>query len=157
MRVWRNWQFWAERLLRRKQRQLKRRSGRQVKGDIIAASDVGHRKSHAERGCLKEIKYAGVAELADALALGASVTDVQVQVLSPAPYRVFIRDLTLWILDFSIWYGFMLGGRFSPAPFVMPFSARLNTWSRHLFGYLRRYSVCEILRVFPRTRQSGNR
>ena len=85
MRVWRNWQFWAERLLRRKQRQLKRRSGRQVKGDIIAASDVGHRKSHAERGCLKEIKYAGVAELADALALGASVTDVQVQVLSPAP------------------------------------------------------------------------
>ena len=31
--------------------------------------------------------YAGVAELADALALGASVTDVQVQVLSPAPNK----------------------------------------------------------------------
>ncbi len=30
-------------------------------------------------------KYAGVAELADALDLGSSVSDVQVQVLSPAP------------------------------------------------------------------------
>ena len=30
-------------------------------------------------------KYAGVAELADALDLGSSVPDVQVQVLSPAP------------------------------------------------------------------------
>ena len=30
-------------------------------------------------------KYAGVAELADALDLGSSVTHVQVQVLSPAP------------------------------------------------------------------------
>ena len=30
-------------------------------------------------------KYAGVAELADALDLGSSVFDVQVQVLSPAP------------------------------------------------------------------------
>ena len=35
-----------------------------------------------------------MAELADALALGASVTDVQVQVLSPAPYRVFITKLS---------------------------------------------------------------
>ena len=33
----------------------------------------------------QKTKYAGVAELADALALGASVTDVQVQVLSPVP------------------------------------------------------------------------
>ena len=61
---------------------------------------VGHRKSHAERGCFEcnlflkvYFKYAGVAELADALALGASVTDVQVQVLSPAPYRVFLTNL----------------------------------------------------------------
>ena len=31
-------------------------------------------------------RYAGVAELADALDLGSSVTDVGVQVLSPAPF-----------------------------------------------------------------------
>ena len=37
--------------------------------------------------------YAGVAELADALDLGSSGTPVQVQVLSPAPYRVFLQDL----------------------------------------------------------------
>ena len=37
-----------------------------------------------------KIKYAGVAELADALALGASVTDVQVQVLSPAPEKTLV-------------------------------------------------------------------
>ena len=40
-------------------------------------------------------KYAGVAELADALVLGTSVNDVQVQVLSPAPYRVFITCMKL--------------------------------------------------------------
>ena len=33
----------------------------------------------------KQLYYAGVAELADALDLGSSVFDVQVQVLSPAP------------------------------------------------------------------------
>ena len=38
-------------------------------------------------------KYADVAELADALDLGSSVYDVQVQVLSSAPYRVFLQDL----------------------------------------------------------------
>ncbi len=32
-----------------------------------------------------QTEYAGVAELADALDLGSSVTHVQVQVLSPAP------------------------------------------------------------------------
>ena len=36
-------------------------------------------------GFEQQFTYAGVAELADALALGASVSDVQVQVLSPAP------------------------------------------------------------------------
>ena len=45
-------------------------------------------------GFEQQFTYAGVAELADALALGASVSDVQVQVLSPAPYRVFITDLS---------------------------------------------------------------
>ena len=40
-------------------------------------------------GCTpnNKIKYAGVAELADALDLGSSVTHVQVQVLSPAPNK----------------------------------------------------------------------
>lgn len=58
---------------------------------------------------------------------------------------------------FFILIWFYVESRFSPAPFVMPFSARLNTWSRHLFGYLRRYSVCEILRVSPHTLQSDNK
>ena len=54
----------------------------------------------AQRGCLYKIKYAGVAELADALALGASVTDVQVQVLSPAPYWNASIDTILAFLFF---------------------------------------------------------
>ena len=54
---------------------------------------MGVTKTRVARLPIK-IKYAGVAELADALALGASVTDVQVQVLSPAPYRVFITNLS---------------------------------------------------------------
>ena len=37
------------------------------------------------------VAYADVAELADALDLGSSVPDVQVQVLSSAPKRVFSR------------------------------------------------------------------
>ena len=48
--------------------------------------------------------YAGVAELADALALGASVTDVQVQVLSPAP-KILIRkngDFYLLLITSSL-------------------------------------------------------
>ena len=40
-------------------------------------------------------KYAGVAELADALDLGSSGNTVQVQVLSPAPVRVAVTDLLL--------------------------------------------------------------
>ena len=44
---------------------------------------------------MRQIKYAGMAELADALDSGSSeVTFVQVQVLLPAPYRVFITDLS---------------------------------------------------------------
>ena len=40
--------------------------------------------------------FAGMAELADALDSGFSEGNfVKVQVLLPAPYRVFIRDLTL--------------------------------------------------------------
>ena len=40
--------------------------------------------------------FAGMAELADALDSGSSEGNfVKVQVLLPAPYRVFIRDLTL--------------------------------------------------------------
>ena len=34
-----------------------------------------------------QVKYAGVAELADALDLGSSVSDMQVRPLSPAPKR----------------------------------------------------------------------
>ena len=34
-----------------------------------------------------------MAELADALDLGSSVPDVQVQVLLPAPWRVFLQHL----------------------------------------------------------------
>ena len=37
--------------------------------------------------------YADVAELADALDLGSSAFGVQVQVLSSAPYRVFLQNL----------------------------------------------------------------
>lgn len=41
-------------------------------------------------------RYAGVAELADALVLGTSVNDVEVQVLSPAPmtllFELFIEQ-----------------------------------------------------------------
>ena len=45
-------------------------------------------------------KYAGVAELADALVLGTSVTDVQVQVLSPAPkLRVGASRPLILVLD----------------------------------------------------------
>mgnify|MGYP006966453895 CR=1 FL=1 len=58
---------------------------------------------------------------------------------------------------FFILIRFYVRSRFSPAPFVMPFSARLNTWSRHLFWYRRRYSVCVISRVSPHIRQSDNR
>ena len=38
---------------------------------------------------------ADVAELADAPDLGSGVPDVQVQVLSSAPYRVFLQNLKL--------------------------------------------------------------
>ena len=38
------------------------------------------------------IRYAGVAELADALDLGSSGTPVQVQVLSPAPNKDYNFD-----------------------------------------------------------------
>ena len=58
---------------------------------------------------------------------------------------------------FFILIRFYVRSRFSPAPFVTPFSARLNIWSRHLFGYRRRYSICETLRVSPHTLQSDNR
>ena len=58
---------------------------------------------------------------------------------------------------FFILIWFYVRSRFSPAPFAMPFSARLNTWSRHLFVYRRRYSVGGILRVSPHTRQSDNK
>ena len=39
--------------------------------------------------------YADVVELVDSVDLGSSVFDVQVRVLSSAPYRVFITDLTV--------------------------------------------------------------
>ena len=42
-----------------------------------------------------------MAELADALALGASVTDVQVQVLSPAPKSNFNRSVGIAFFVFT--------------------------------------------------------
>ena len=38
--------------------------------------------------------YAGVVELVDSVDLGSSGIAVQVRVLSPAPYRVFITDFS---------------------------------------------------------------
>ena len=47
------------------------------------------------------IKYAGVAELADALDLGSSVSDMQVRPLSPAP-KIFVTSVGyIFIVDFS--------------------------------------------------------
>ena len=46
--------------------------------------------------------FAGVAELADALDLGSSGNAVQVQVLSPVPLWVVIRDLRFLITTFNI-------------------------------------------------------
>ena len=58
--------------------------------------------------------YAGVAELADAPDLGSGVSDVQVQVLSPAPYRVFLTKVRT--LDFFVHEYFVFGAGF-PALF----------------------------------------
>ena len=46
--------------------------------------------------------YADVAELADALDLGSSVPDVQVQVLSSAVPKQKTIDFRLWLFLFSI-------------------------------------------------------
>ncbi len=51
-------------------------------------------------GFEQQFTYAGVAELADALALGASVSDVQVQVLSPAPSKGYKKDVAPETPDF---------------------------------------------------------
>ena len=53
---------------------------------------VGHRKSHAERGCLKNnLIYAPVAEQADALDSGSSRgNSVQVRFLSGAPKNALL-------------------------------------------------------------------
>ena len=47
MHLWRNWQFSAERRLRRKKRELKRRRGRNF-APLQGAKNFGHRKSHAK-------------------------------------------------------------------------------------------------------------
>ena len=52
------------------------------------------------------LKYAGVAELADALALGASVTDVQVQVLSPAPSKNSVNRRSFCVIQQGEKYGY---------------------------------------------------
>ena len=44
--------------------------------------------------------FADVAELADALDLGSSVTDVGVQVPSSAPLRVFLQNLNGFVRTF---------------------------------------------------------
>ena len=53
MRVWRNWQFCGERLLRRKKRDRKRRRGRNFQA-LQADKNFGHRKSHA-CGCDRKL------------------------------------------------------------------------------------------------------
>ena len=57
--------------------------------------------------CLHRIKIrrfdAPVAELADALDLGSSVPDVKVQVLSGAPYRVFLQNFKSFVCH-SVFY-----------------------------------------------------
>ena len=59
------------------------------------ANNFGHRKSHAKRGCrtTQTTKYAGMAELADALDSGSnSCKAVQVQVLLPAPSKMALNQ-----------------------------------------------------------------
>ena len=64
-------------------------------GNPLPKTNVGHRKSSVAWMRPKtKAKYAGVVKLADTPDLGSGVFDVQVQILSPAPYRVFIRDFT---------------------------------------------------------------
>ena len=48
----------------------------------------------------KQIKYAGVAELADAPDLGSGVPDVKVQVLSPAQSKGYKKDVAQETPDF---------------------------------------------------------
>ena len=58
--------------------------------------------------------FADVAELADALDLGSSVTDVGVQVPSSAPYRVFLQNFkvfvchSVFLLFFSVMFSHFL-------------------------------------------------
>ena len=67
-----------------------------VMDDIIAYVDTNRHL---------KMWYAGMAELADALDSGSNGRKaVQVQVLLPAPYRVFITDLMLWTLDFLCFF-----------------------------------------------------
>ena len=49
---------------------------------------------------LLSVRYADVAELADALVLGTSVNDVEVQVLSSAPKLVIPREFKLALVFF---------------------------------------------------------
>ena len=83
--------------------------------------------------------HAGVAELADAPDLGSGGTPVQVQVLSPAPYRVFITNLRvgIWTLDFflPVLHLFICMSRDYPALFVMPVKHLEHTLRRRLFGF----------------------
>ena len=89
---------------------------------------------------------------------------VPVRVRPPAPYRVFIRDLTLWILAFLSWYAFMSGAGFRLLLLLCRLAKReicskanaLQKWtqSRNLKGGERnrgRFESCHtILTVLPK-------
>ena len=79
-----------------------RRRWRKKRPERVAAVDrrkpaspgeaaVGHRNRTKKQ---KRIEYADVVELVDSVDLGSSGIAVQVRVLSSAPYRVFITDLS---------------------------------------------------------------
>ena len=108
-RVWRNWQFRCDCCLWQKKGAKERRRGRKIgnKAEIFRAPQESREKKLIFRIVRLQIladtkfyqqlniyKYAGVAELADALDLGSSVSHVQVQVLSPAPKNPSLRT---WI------------------------------------------------------------
>ena len=57
-------------------------------------------------------KYADVVELVDSVDLGSSVFDVQVRVLSSAPYRVFITDLN--VVNTRFFFSVMLQSKKPP-------------------------------------------
>ena len=107
MRVWRNWQFQTERRRWRIQRRFEKRRNTSVASGSAARRDCC--KCHVNASApyntnspsckfRRSIKYAGMAELADALDSGSNGRKaVQVQVLLPAPRRNELRSFRFFI------------------------------------------------------------